>query len=93
MSSYIILYICEYGEEGQPCYKVPLSGNNMGIISPASRWWGEPFMSLQSVCVEENCGEQIEVTESFDVYVEVSLGFLDCKTWKICLKNSQGGKV
>jgi hypothetical protein len=37
MSSYIILYICEYGEEGQPCYKVPLSGNNMGIISPASR--------------------------------------------------------
>jgi hypothetical protein len=37
-------------------------------------------MSLQSVCVEENCGEQIEVTESFDVYVEVSIGFLDCKT-------------
>jgi hypothetical protein len=32
------------------------------------------------VCVEGNCGEQIKVTESFDVYVEVSMGFLDCKT-------------
>jgi hypothetical protein len=36
----------------------------------------EPFMSLQSVCVEGNCGEKIKVTEPFDVYVEVSCGVL-----------------
>ena len=34
MSSYNVLYMCEYREEGQPYCSVPLSGNNMGVISP-----------------------------------------------------------
>jgi hypothetical protein len=60
------IYICEYREEGQPSYMVPLSSNIVSAIS-AQLVEKEENHSWLCTCIEVNCGEQIKVTESFHV--------------------------
>jgi hypothetical protein len=61
----------KFEEEGQPCYRVPLSGNII-VSDISTAGGGERFLTLR-MDIKGNCGEQILHLKYIYIYKSVGI--------------------